>query len=84
MTFLRKTALMQEEVCCSNKPLVVACRMPPKKTRIQPEVTSMGSPLLQKPEDTCVGNIENKDGTACGSEAQGYFINLNCQQGQKK
>ena len=53
------------EVCCCHKQLVVACRMPPKKKRIQPEILS---PLLQKPEDTCVGNIENKDGAACGVE----------------
>ncbi len=35
---------------------------------LAPAFASMGFPLLQKIGDTCVGNIENEDGTACGVE----------------
>jgi hypothetical protein len=42
--------------------------MGPKKKSIQPAITSMGFPLLQKPTDTCMGNIENEDGKDCGVE----------------
>ena len=48
----------------SGKTSGASCRMGPKKKGIHPAINSMVFPLLQKPADTSMGNIENEDDKA--------------------